>query len=158
MNDSSKFLRWARYSLILVYLVILAGAVVRATGSGMGCPDWPKCFGFWIPPTDVSQLPSNYQKIYAEHSYADNHFNPLKTWIEYINRLLGALLGLFVLALFFLSFRFIKSHPESFSSVLLNWCSWAFRPGWVNWWWPPTCRPLKLPPICLPPCLLLPSC
>jgi cytochrome c oxidase assembly protein subunit 15 len=111
MNDSSKFLRWARYSLILVYLVILAGAVVRATGSGMGCPDWPKCFGFWIPPTDVSQLPANYQEIYAEHSYADNHFNALKTWIEYINRLLGATLGLFILALFGLSFRFLKSHP-----------------------------------------------
>lgn len=111
VNPSSKFLRWTRYTLILVYLVIIAGAVVRATGSGMGCPDWPKCFGLWIPPTDVSQLPANYQEIYAEHSYADNHFNPVKTWIEYINRLLGATLGLFTLILLGLSFRFLKSNP-----------------------------------------------
>lgn len=141
----------ARTSLILVYLVILAGAVVRMTGSGMGCPDWPKCFGYLIPPTEEQELlwtpEKSYEKgqviireealllaredftsgtafdagnwaPYTRHDYAV--FNATHTWIEYINRLLGALAGLAMLLLAVFSISWWK---EKKSRVLFAWLS-----------------------------------
>jgi len=138
-------------SLVLVYLVIAAGSVVRMTGSGMGCPDWPKCFGYIIPPTERSQLEwkpgQNYKKgeviiveeslrvaprdfatkknyneenwePYTKHDYAV--FNPTHTWIEFLNRLLGALAGLATLLLFVFSlFKFKKDRLLCFVSFLI---------------------------------------
>lgn len=91
-------------TIVTIYLLVLAGGIVRSTGSGMGCPDWPKCFGMLIPPTNVSQLPVNYQEIYAEKLHGEVEFNATKTWIEYANRLLGALTGVIVFATFIASF------------------------------------------------------
>lgn len=136
----------SRIEIILLFLVIIAGSVVRMTDSGMGCPDWPKCFGHLIPPTERSQLdwqantefnknqviireealytavdkfttgetynPENWAK-YTKHDYAI--FNPMHTWIEYINRLLGALAGLPMLALFFISLSMIRKNWTYFA-------------------------------------------
>lgn len=87
------------------YLVILAGAIVRGTGSGLGCPDWPRCFGQWVPPMDISELPDNYKEIYKISGKVIADFDPFKTWTEYINRLLGVVLGFFVVLLFGQSFK-----------------------------------------------------
>ncbi|WP_044172909.1 COX15/CtaA family protein [Flectobacillus major] len=95
-------------TIVTVYLLVLAGGIVRSTGSGMGCPDWPKCFGMWVPPTEVSQLPANYQQIYAEKLHGEVEFNAVKTWIEYANRLLGAFTGIVVFGVFVASFTFRK--------------------------------------------------
>ena len=135
----NSFIKSVKFSLIIVYLVITAGAIVRMTGSGMGCPDWPKCFGYWVPPTERTQLdwkpnhlylkgqviildeelrvakndfnsgfdynPKNWG-FYTQHDYA--LFNTYHTWIEYLNRLLGALAGLAILVMTVLSFLLKK--------------------------------------------------
>lgn len=137
-------------SIIIVYLVVLAGAIVRMTGSGMGCPDWPKCFGYFIPPTERTQLDwipnfdynknqiiiiedelffaiddfrsadsldiDNWEK-YTKHDYSK--FNVYHTWIEYINRLIGAIAGISVLILFITSLKYInKKFLVTFLSFL----------------------------------------
>jgi len=140
--------------------LILAGGVVRSTGSGMGCPDWPKCFGGYIPPTNVSDLPKDYKQEYVEgrvnknqkvakmfdmFGYSDlaqrirddksilipEDFNVSKAWTEYINRLIGALSGLFLLLTMVYSFSYIKEN--AFIAVLsfLNLLLVAFQ-AWLG--------------------------
>lgn len=150
----------SRIALVLVFLVVLAGSVVRMTGSGMGCPDWPKCFGYLIPPTDKEQLiwkpDHEYRKgqmilgndellvanqnftstetlnagnwrVYDKHDYVI--FNPAHTWIEYINRLLGALSGIPMLLLFVFSLWHIR---QDFATFLLSAMA-LFALGFVAW-------------------------
>ena len=129
----SSYRRFSGITVVAVYFLILVGGIVRSTGSGMGCPDWPKCFGSVIPPTRVDQLPANYQEIYLTQRLAKNErfvatlnslgfretadklandksiqveeeFNATKTWIEYINRLIGVLIGLLIIGTVIKSF------------------------------------------------------
>lgn len=121
MLENKKYIRYTWFLLIMVFLVIIAGGVVRMTQSGMGCPDWPKCFGRWIPPTDASQLPPDFEK-YLKAQDIDHSFNVYHTWIEYINRLLGALLGVFIFIHFiwsYIKFRKINKQIVWLSFLLL---------------------------------------
>jgi heme a synthase len=112
MKSSQAFLRFSKLVLAAVFFVIAAGGIVRMTQSGMGCPDWPKCFGKWIPPTNANELPANYES-YLKQQDIDHTFNVFHTWTEYINRLLGALLGVLLLIQFVWSVRlFWKSNRK----------------------------------------------
>lgn len=104
-SNLKKFIFWNKISLLFLFLLIIAGGLVRSTGSGMGCPDWPKCFGQYIPPISVEQLPSNYKEIYAHRGYRNTDFNVFKTYTEYVNRLIGAITGVFIFLTFFYSIK-----------------------------------------------------
>ena len=109
-----RFRRLGMLTICAVYFVILVGGIVRASGAGMGCPDWPTCFGQWVPPTDVSQLPENYQEIYAERGYKNTQFNPVKTWTEYTNRLVGVTIGFLIFLTAWSSRVYLKADKSIF--------------------------------------------
>ncbi|MEJ2882656.1 COX15/CtaA family protein [Pedobacter sp. GR22-6] len=137
-KSEQRFIRLNLITIIVTLLLILAGGIVRSTGSGMGCPDWPKCFDQYIPPTHASQLPADYKEKYVAQRVAKNErfaktldrmgkahladsirhdqsillpetFNVAKTWTEYINRLMGAITGFLLLGLTVYSFTYRRS-------------------------------------------------
>jgi len=85
----TSFQRLALWTTATTYLLILVGGLVRASGAGLGCPDWPRCFGSWIPPASAAALPAGFDP---------SQFNPSLMWTEYLNRLLGVSVGFLILA------------------------------------------------------------
>jgi cytochrome c oxidase assembly protein subunit 15 len=132
MIDHQAALRFRHLGMLTicaVYFVILVGGIVRASGAGMGCPDWPTCFGQWVPPTSESQLPENYQEIYAERGYKNTQFNPVKTWTEYANRLVGVTIGFLILLTAWSSRIYLKADKSIF---YLSLCV-LFLTGFQGW-------------------------
>lgn len=130
-KQSRRFRSLALLTIVTVYLLVLAGGIVRGTGSGMGCPDWPKCFGRWVPPTEISQLPPNYQEIYGAKLKGEIKFNAVKTWIEYVNRLLGAFAGFLVLATLVASLPYLRNDRSVFWGSLTAFLLIAAN-GWLG--------------------------
>ena len=114
-----RFQKLAISALISVLLLLFVGAIVRATGSGLGCPDWPTCWGKLVPPTRADQV--DFEKINLEkfrrkaerfgrdpaevtRESLRAEFNPIHTWVEYINRLCAMPVGILSLALMVASF------------------------------------------------------
>lgn len=138
MFSEKSFNKLAFLNISAVFILFFLGGLVRSTGAGMGCPDWPKCFGQLMPPTAEDQLPSNYQEIYLQmrkekvyrltgilnrlgwHEKAEqikndpiifekHEFNLVKAYTEHINRLFGAFTGFISVLLLVSSFQFRKT-------------------------------------------------
>ena len=80
VNRYTSFQKLALWTTAVTYFLILVGGLVRASGAGLGCPDWPRCFGSWIPPASAAELPPQFDA---------SQFNRTLMWTEYLNRLLG---------------------------------------------------------------------
>lgn len=118
----TAFVRLARATTLATYLLILVGALVRASGAGLGCPDWPRCYGAWIPPMSVSQLPAGFDPA---------TFNAMLTWTEYTNRLLGVSIGLLIVATFAVAARWFRHRPRIFWPSLAALLLVGFQ-GWLG--------------------------
>jgi cytochrome c oxidase assembly protein subunit 15 len=148
-KSEQRFVRLNGFTILFTLLLILAGGIVRSTGSGMGCPDWPKCFGQYIPPTSIDQLPLGYEHHFIEERLKKNErfarsleklgkvelakkiredktlvqpesFNAAKTWTEYINRLTGAITGVLLLAIAGYAFIYRKTATRIFVLSIIN--------------------------------------
>lgn len=113
------FQKLATGALVSVLVLMFVGAIVRVTGAGMGCPDWPTCWGCLIPPTkveevDFKKLPIEKFRAKAERMGRNpesiteeslrQEFNPRHVWTEFINRLTSLPVGFFSLATFIAAF------------------------------------------------------
>lgn len=114
LHAMTRFQRLALAAFICVEVLLFVGATVRATGSGLGCPDWPFCYGCWVPPTSAGEI--DFAKLDLEKFRAKAArlgrdpstitveslragFDPVSTWVEYLNRLTSLPVGLSVLVL-----------------------------------------------------------
>jgi heme a synthase len=156
----NRFQKTNLITIILLFVLILAGGVVRSTGSGMGCPDWPRCFGCVVPPTNVSQLPKGYKQKYVAERLAKNQkfaktldvfgfsdlatrlrldksilvpeeFNAAKTWTEYVNRLIGATTGLALFGCAIFSLNYWRENKTIVFLSILNLILVGFQ-GWLG--------------------------
>jgi cytochrome c oxidase assembly protein subunit 15 len=126
-----RFRRFGIATIIAVFFLIFVGGLVRSTGSGMGCPDWPKCFGQYVPPTNISQLPVDYKTKFAVQGKQIADFDVYKTWIEYLNRLVGVVIGLFILLTVVFAFPYLKSNPKIFWLSFVAFILVGFQ-GWIG--------------------------
>lgn len=91
------FRLFAKLTAAITIIVVLAGSLVKVTGSGMGCPDWPKCFGHYIPPVNAKEVSwgsgedyfkgqmilHNGQLLIAEESFQSSSAFSIDNWKIY---------------------------------------------------------------------------
>ena len=117
-----SFQRLALWTTATTYLLILVGGLVRASGAGLGCPDWPRCFGSWIPPASAANLPPQFDP---------SQFNPTLMWTEYLNRLLGVTVGFLIFATAISAWRHHRHQPRILWTTIAAFLLVGFE-GWLG--------------------------
>src|SRR6186997_3347344 len=118
----TSFQKLALWTTATTYFLILVGGLVRASGAGLGCPDWPRCFGSWIPPSSAANLPPQFDPA---------QFNPTLMWTEYVNRLLGVTVGLLIVATAISAWRHHRHQPRILWATIAAFLLVGFE-GWLG--------------------------
>ncbi|UJF22068.1 COX15/CtaA family protein [Shewanella sp. OMA3-2] len=82
-----------KFTLVFTLMVILMGAYTRLSDAGLGCPDWPGCYGHLTVPSESHEL-AKVETHFPEHTV-----EPEKAWLEMIHRYIAGTLGLMVLVI-----------------------------------------------------------
>ncbi len=93
------FKKLAYIATVLTLCVVVLGAYVRLSDAGLGCPDWPGCYGTLTVPQSSEAIE------HAQITYPDSPVEEAKAWKEMVHRYLAGILGIFVLALFIQAWR-----------------------------------------------------
>jgi heme a synthase len=109
---TALFHRLTTVALLLCFAVVVLGAYVRLSDAGLGCPDWPGCYGHLTVPTDATHVEQ------AQQNFPDRPVEHAKAWKEMAHRYLASTLGLLILALAVLSFR--GGAPRVLPKILLG--------------------------------------
>ena len=122
MSRLSSFQRLALWTTATTYFLILVGGLVRASGAGLGYPDWPRCFGGWVPPASAAELPPQFDP---------SQFNQTLMWTEYANRLLGVAVGFLIFATAISAWRHHRRNPRILWTTIGAFLLVGFQ-GWLG--------------------------
>ncbi len=92
------------FAVPLALVVVMLGAYTRLTDAGLGCPDWPGCYGHLLLPSKKSDLQN------AQRNYPQLTLEPRKAWTEMVHRYIAGFLGLLI---FFIAITTLWSHKRS---------------------------------------------
>jgi len=110
MNKTA--LRICLFAVLLALAVVVLGAFTRLVHAGLGCPDWPTCYGhLWVPNSEAEVQVAN-------EKFAETPVEHDKTWPEQAHRIIASTLGLVILVLFYFCFR-QRDPLQSWNSVLV---------------------------------------
>lgn len=104
-SNSTGYSLLATFATLLALLVVMLGAYTRLSDAGLGCPDWPGCYGHLTVPKTSSELTQAQQTF-------QQPVEPAKAWKEMVHRYFAGTVAVLILILFFWAMTRKKNHPK----------------------------------------------